>query len=238
MTRLNSPSNEAEASVAAPAVPVMTGTHFNVLDEKGRIIIPAKLRPALTEQFWMMLDENDNAAIYNYTTGLDVLAHCERMMREHPGDEDIAAAVERITGAADLVTVEGAWRVQVSQILRFHAQLEKEVVVVGIINHAVIWSRERWETAQTRRLQSVEVRRAQAEMLRAAASGVRRMEAPEVVAPPVEIPVEEIHVPAIATGTGGAIVGAGAGESAGPATPPASHGKRSSRLLTLSQLGR
>src|SRR5687768_8474286 len=154
---------EDDRSTPAPAaVPVMTGTHFHVLDEKGRIIIPAKLRPALTEQFWMMLDENDNAAIYNYTTGLDVLAHCERMMREHPGDEDIAAAVERITGAADLVTVEAAWRVQVSEILRFHAQLEKDVVIVGVLNHAVIWSRERWETAQTRRLQSVEVRRAQA----------------------------------------------------------------------------
>jgi len=218
----------------------MTGTHFHVLDEKGRIIIPAKLRPALTEQFWMMLDENDNAAIYNYTTGLDVLAHCERMMREHPGDEDIAAAVERITGAADLVTVEAAWRVQVSEILRFHAQLEKDVVVVGVLNHAVIWSRERWETAQTRRLQSVEVRRAQAEMLRAAASGVRRTEAPEAVAPPVEIGVEETHVAAIATGTGGAVVGVGtgAGESAGPAPPPAGHGKRGARVLTLSQLGR
>ena len=242
MTRLNSPSNETAASVAAPSVPVMTGTHFHVLDEKGRIIIPAKLRPALTEQFWMMLDENDNAAIYNYTTGLDVLAHCERMMREHPGDEDIAAAVERITGAADLVTVEGGWRVQVSEILRFYAQLEKDVVVVGVLNHAVIWSRERWETAQTRRLQSVEVRRAQAEMLRAAASGVRRTETPETaVVPPVEIGVEETHVPAIATGTGGPIVGSGghgAGESAGPAPPPAGHGKRGSRVLTLSQLGR
>jgi hypothetical protein len=85
------------------------------------------------------------------------------------------------------------------------------------------------------------VRRAQAEMLRAAASGLRRTEVPEVSAPPVEIGVEETHVAAIATGTGGAIVGSsghGAGEPAGPANPPAGNGKRGSRVLTLSQLGR
>jgi MraZ protein len=146
----------------------MTGTHFHALDEKGRVIIPAKLRPALTEQFWMMLDENDNIGIYNYKTGLDVLEHCERMIAEDPENEDIAYAVERITGAAELMTVENGWRVPVPEILRYYAELDKEVVTVGVLNHAVLWSRDKWEQAQTRRLQSVEVRRAQAGLLRAA----------------------------------------------------------------------
>jgi MraZ protein len=234
--------SELDPAAAMPSVPVMTGTHFNVLDEKGRITIPAKLRPALTEQFWMMLDENDNIAIYNYQTGLDVLEHCERMIAEYPGNEDIAAAVERITGAADLVRVEGGWRVPLSEVLRFYAQLDKEVVTVGIINHAVIWAREKWEAAQARRLQSPEVRKAQAEMLRAAASSVRRTE----VQPTVAEPVEQINVPAIATGiatgTAGAIpgvVGAAGGGGAGkPAPAPAGDGKRGARVLSLSQLGR
>lgn len=236
---------EEDRSTSAPAVPVMTGTHFHALDEKGRVIIPAKLRPALTEQFWLMLDENDNIAIYNYQTGLDVLAHCENMMADNPGDEDIAAAVERITGAAEMVSVEGNWRVQVSELLRFHAELDKEVVTVGVLNHAVMWSRERWEAAQVRRLQSAEVRKAQAGMLRAAASGIRKKaheQAKQVEAENEQLAREEQAVEAASIGRSGR---SGVGRADVDATgrpaktaAPAGDGKRSPRVLTLSQLGR
>jgi MraZ protein len=244
MVRLAPDKNEPEAaSEGFPSVPVMTGTHFHALDEKGRVIIPAKLRPALTDQFWMILDENDNVGIYNYQTGLDILEHCERMIAENPGDEDIAAAVERITGAADLVAAEGGYRVPVPEILRFYAELDKEVVTVGVLNHAVLWSRVKWEAAQTRRLQSPEVRKAQANMLRAAASGIRKKQPEEqqVVTPEVEVVAVEREVAALATGTGGEPRRAGTGTSgAGKAAPAASagDGERGSRLLTLSQLGR
>ena len=192
----------------------------------------------------MILDENDNICIYNYQTGLDILEHCERMIAENPGDEDTAAAVERITGAADCVTVEGGYRVPISEILRFYAQLDKEVVTVGVLNHAVIWSREKWEEAQTRRLQSQEVRKAQASMLRAAASSIRKKAEEIAPAAPVEV-VEEIReVAALATGTGGDLQRrtgtSGSPRSAANAASaaPAGDGKRSAKVLTLSQLGR
>ena len=201
-------------------VPVMTGTHFHALDDKGRVIIPAKLRPGLTERFWMMLDENDNVAMYNHSTGQDVLEYCERQMAQNPGDEFIAAAVERITGAAELVIIEGeAWRVAVSDILRFRSQIEKEIVSVGVLNKAVMWSRERWEEAQKQR-ESPEVRRAQAEMLRAAASGLKKSLNPQVETEKVDEDAKR------RTGTDRATA-ASAGDDA-----------RDSRVLTLSQLGR
>jgi MraZ protein len=235
MAKIADAEEGVKSPVAMPNVPVMTGTHFHALDEKGRVIIPAKLRPALTEQFWMMLDENDNVSIYNYQTGLDVLEHCERMIAEHPDDEDLASAVERITGAAELMTVEGGWRVPVPEILRFYAELDKEVVTVGVLNHAVLWSREKWENAQTRRLQTVEVRRAQAGLLRAAASSVKK--AAEAVNETVES-VEQTHVAALADGTRGGAEGRAERASGSGAAAPAGDGKRGSRVLTLSRLGR
>lgn len=230
-------SSSLAPTPSTPVVPVMTGTIFHALDEKGRVIIPAKLRPALTEQFWMMLDENDNIAIYNYQTGLDVLEHCERMMADHPGDEDIAAAVERITGAADLVKVESNWRVQVSELLRFHAQLDKEIVTVGVLNHAVIWSRERWEAAQARRLHSQEVRRAQAGMLRAAASGIKNSASKKGSYEQAKAEKAETGTSASTSGTA-AGTGIDAGGSTVTATSSAGDGKRGPRVFTLSQVGR
>lgn len=225
-------------------VPVMTGTHFHALDEKGRVIIPAKLRAALEDQFWMMLDENDNIGIYNHRTGLDVLEYCEQMIAQDPDNEDIAAAVERITGSAELMPVDGNWRVQVPEILRFYAELDKEVVTVGVLNHAVMWSRDKWENAQARRLQSVEVRRAQAGMLRAAASSVRKSSAPENGNGAAPIADEEAQSGGSGAagrdvGNGGAGSGSDAATTVGNAAhASAGHGGRSTRVLTLSKLGR
>ena len=219
---LPSPLNREETAVVAPdlGVPVMTGTHFHALDDKGRVIVPAKLRPGLTERFWMMIDENSNVAMYNYATGRDVLEYCERQMAQNPGDEFIAAAVERITGAAELIAMEGdSWRVPISEILRFRANIEKEVVTVGVLNKAVMWSRELWEQAQLR-AESPEVRKAQAMMLRAAASQVKRPDVPKIE--------EKIEQEEIADGTTGT----------SRAVAPAGDGGRSSKVLTLSQLGR
>ena len=216
----SSKSEDSPLVVPEMGVPVMTGTHFHALDDKGRIIVPAKLRAGLTERFWMMLDENDNVAMYNYQTGRDVLEFCEQQMAQNPGDEFIASATERITGAAELIMMEGdSWRVPVSEILRFRASIDKEVVTVGVLNKAVMWSREIWQEAQLK-AESPEVRKAQAMMLRAAASQVKRAS---------EEKIERIEkVEEAADGTTGT-----SGKAAS-----ASDGGGSSRILKLSQLGR
>ena len=221
MPRASLKSEETLSPAPEIGVPVMTGTHFHALDDKGRVIVPAKLRPGLTERFWMMIDENNNVAMYNYATGRDVLEYCEQQMAQNPGDEFIAQAVERITGAAELIVMEGeTWRVPISEILKFRANIEKEVVTVGVLNKAVMWSRALWEDAQLI-AESPEVKKAQATMLRAAASRVKPPEVPQI-AKKEELAEEQADG---TTGTSGK-------------TASASDGGRSSRILTLSQLGR
>ena len=222
MPRASLKSEETLPSAPEIGVPVMTGTHFHALDDKGRVIVPAKLRPGLTERFWMMLDENNNVAMYNYATGRDVLEYCEQRMAQNPENEFIAQAVERITGAAELIVMEGdAWRVPVSEILRFRASIiERDVVTVGVLNKAVMWSRKLWEEAQLV-AESPEVKKAQATMLRAAASRVKPPEVPQIEKRVVEAEEQADGT----TGTSGK-------------TASASDGGRSSRILTLSQLGR
>lgn len=214
-------------------VPVMTGTHFHALDDKGRVIVPAKLRAGLTERFWMMLDEDDNVAMYNHKTGHDVLEYCEQQMAESPDDEFIAHAVARITGSAEQVVVDGeAWRVSVSEILRLRTRIDKDVVTVGVLNKAVMWDRERWVASQEKG-DSVEVRRAQAGMLRAAASKIRKQEAAKAEEKVVEEAVREAGngTTGLATGTTGNSGGRAADSSA-------SDGRRSGRVLNLQNIGR
>ena len=230
-------------TAVAPAVPVMTGTHFHALDEKGRVIIPSKLRPALTGQFWLVLDDNDNIAIYNYRTGLDVFEYCEQMLAEYADDEDVADAVKRTMSTAELVTAEGNWRVQVPELLRIHAQLDKEIVTEGFINSAVIMDRDRWESEQERRLQNKRVRQVQGKILRAAASGAGRKAQGYEQAKAEEEALEARAASGTpdsyaARGGDGAAAGVQSRGRAFEKTASAGDGRRSSRILALSKIGR
>lgn len=234
----NAPSSPVTlAPAAAPVVPVMTGTHFHALDEKGRVIIPSKLRPALTGQFWLVLDDSDNIAIYNYRTGLDVFEYCEQMLAEYADDEDVADAVKRTMSTAELVTAEGNWRVQIPELLRIHAQLDKEIVTEGFINSAVIMDRDRWEAEQERRLGNKRVRQMQAKILRAAASGAGK----KAQSHEQEKAEEETRA---SRATSGEAAGYGAGSNVAPGrrafekAASAGDGGRSSRLLALQRIGR
>jgi DNA-binding transcriptional regulator/RsmH inhibitor MraZ len=169
----------------------------------------------------MIIDENDNIALYDYETGCDVLEYCERLMALYPEDEQIAAAVQRTTGAAELVTADtDTWRVAISDVLRCYAKLEKDVVTVGVLNKAVLSSRAYWEKTQEELLQNPKVKAQQAKILRAAASGQKL---------PVSLEEKVDQVGASgADGTG----------NERPAAASASDGGRGTRLLSLRELGR
>lgn len=226
--------SEPESGVF-PDVPVMTGTHFHGLDDKGRVIIPAKLRPSLGEKFWLMRTRRDNVGVYTYETGRDIMRQAEERMAEHPDDEVTADAVERITGSAELVAAESGWRVPIPDILRFYAQMEKDVVTVGVLNHAEIWDRVKWEESQAQKQErEPDVRRVQAEIMRAAASGHRREQ--PVTAQPI---AEQIEVAAQTAANVGELAGTGTTGPVRSAAPASSgDGKRGNRILALSQLGR
>lgn len=231
------------AGAALPGTAVMIGTHFHSLDEKGRVIIPAKMRAALTEQFWMMRDEDDNIGLYPYATGLDILEHCESMLRDYPTDENIAAAVMRITEAADVVTVESSFRVPIPDVLLFHAGMIKEVVTVGALNHAVLWAREKWEEEHGSKPATPAVRKAQASMMRAAASGAKRDEpARRSEEPAHEQAPERADERALERdtehlgGSGGS--GGRAERIGGRKAAPAGDGGRGAGVLKMSDLGR
>ena len=237
MVSLSNAANQS-ASDQKTSAPVIIGTYFSVLDDKGRLIIPAKLRVALTERFYLIREADDNIGLYSFATGQDLFEHCELSQREHPEDEEIAAAVERIVSSAVEVAAEGDWRIALPDVLRYYAQLDKSVVTVGALNHAVLWDRERWQAEQEKNQDNAGVRRVQAAMMRAAAAGIRKQ---VKASPEIERTLELGESAVATTGAGRQGVGGGVrGLESEPAAAVASagNGGRGSRTLTLSQLGR
>ena len=220
-----------EEAVSAPER-VMTGTHFHSVDEKGRIIVPAKLRAALGERFWLILTHGDNIGLFDEKTAMDVLRECELRVAENPGDELLEATMRRITRSAEPVAVETGWRVSVPEMLRYYAQLDKDVVTVGMLNHAELIDREKWEAAHEAdeaRLQ--ELKAMQGTIMRAAASGTRKLIQQQAVRAAEAAPNDVTSAP-IAEQPGVGVAGGSA------ALAPTGHGGGSRRISSLSRVGR
>ncbi|MDR0948306.1 MAG: division/cell wall cluster transcriptional repressor MraZ [Lachnospiraceae bacterium] len=116
----------------------------HTLDPKGRLSIPAKFRESLGEEF--VVTRGMDACLYVYANEeWSVLA---KKLTSLPLTNKEARKFARfmLSGAAT-VEVDKQGRILLPVNLRTYADLEKDVVLVGVGSRIEIWSKENWETA-------------------------------------------------------------------------------------------
>jgi MraZ protein len=118
------------------------GTHSPRLDEKGRIILPAKFREELASG--LVLTRGQEHCIYVFSAREFEKVH--EQMREAPISNRQARDYIRVflSGASDEVP-DKQGRVTIPATLRKYAGLERELVVIGAGNRAEIWDATAWE---------------------------------------------------------------------------------------------
>ncbi len=118
------------------------GEHQHVIDEKGRIFIPASLREELGERF--VLAKGFDHCLFLYPA-LE-WEHLGEKLRELPFTKaDVRSFVRLFFASASVGETDRQGRVLVQPGLRRHASLEKEVTVIGVYNRVEIWDRRIWE---------------------------------------------------------------------------------------------
>jgi MraZ protein len=117
------------------------GEFNHTVDDKGRVIIPAKFRDGLGEVFVVSrgldgcLFVHDNEEWARFTAGLTKLPLGSKKARDYK---------RYFNAGAESVTVDKQGRALVSETLRHGAGIDKEVVVIGAGDHIEIWDRDRW----------------------------------------------------------------------------------------------
>ena len=117
------------------------GTHTPRLDEKGRLILPAKFRDELAEG--LVITKGQERCLYIWP-----VAEFSRMaeaVRTAPvtskGPRDFMRVL--YAGASDEVP-DKQGRVTIPAQLRAYAGLERECVVIGAMNRVEIWNQDNW----------------------------------------------------------------------------------------------
>lgn len=118
------------------------GEYRHNIDEKGRLIIPAKFREGLGESF--IITRGLDHCLFVYP--LDEWKLLEEKLKSLPFTKKDARAFTRFffSGATEC-ELDKQGRVNISSPLRQYGELEKECVIIGVSNRVEIWSKALWE---------------------------------------------------------------------------------------------
>lgn len=118
------------------------GEYNHTIDAKGRLIIPAKFREQLGDEFVVTAGLDGCLFVY----GNNEWQTFEEKLRSLPISNLNARQFSRFfLSSANLCEVDKQGRILLPAKLRDCAKLEKEVTLVGVGTRIEIWSRDLWE---------------------------------------------------------------------------------------------
>lgn len=118
------------------------GTHNPRLDDKGRVILPAKFREALAEG--VVITKGQERCLYVFPE--DEFARLAAALQQAPMSSKTARAYNRVFFAsAHDETPDKQGRVTIPQRLREYAGLDRDLVVIGASNRVEIWDAAAWD---------------------------------------------------------------------------------------------
>lgn len=121
----------------------MLGTHLPKMDEKGRLILPAKFRDELSGGVVLTLGLEHCVFVFSAREFDNV----QEKIRQAPLTNKQARDFMRmfLSGASDDVP-DKQGRVTIPPMLRQYAGLGRDLVVIGAGNRAEIWAADAWNT--------------------------------------------------------------------------------------------
>ncbi|MDF2928041.1 division/cell wall cluster transcriptional repressor MraZ [Anaerospora sp.] len=122
---------------------MLMGEYLHTIDAKGRLILPAKFREELGELFIVTKGLDNCLFVY----AKEEWAILEGKLKQLPLAKPEARAFVRFffAGAAE-VECDKQGRVLLPTNLRDYAQVEKDVVILGVSNRVEIWSKSVWDS--------------------------------------------------------------------------------------------
>ncbi len=122
------------------------GEYNHTVDAKGRLIVPSKFREQLGDEF--VVTKGLDGCLFVYPN--EEWSNIEEKFRNIPLTTKDARKFSRFffAGAASC-EVDKQGRILIPPTLREFAEIQKDVVSVGVLNRIEIWSKERWLDTNT-----------------------------------------------------------------------------------------
>lgn len=121
---------------------MFNGQSSHSIDEKGRLIIPSKFRNAVENT--VVITKGLDGCLFGYTT--ETWKSLEEKLQKLPFANKAARQFQRfMLSSAEYVDVDKQGRVLLPQHLRTYAQLDKDVLILGVGSRFEIWDKDKYE---------------------------------------------------------------------------------------------
>ena len=130
----------------------LTGTYERTVDDKSRIAVPKQLREEFTSRngndangvTHLYVGPGDDQALVVYAPAdFDKLA--QRMDDSSSQRADLLKYERFFFPRAEKVELDGQGRIRLPERLVAHAKLQRDVMLLGVRDHAEIWDKTLWE---------------------------------------------------------------------------------------------
>jgi MraZ protein len=122
--------------------PLFTGSVEHSLDDKGRLVVPARFRERLGAGFFLTIADPDPClALYPASTWADF---CARLASAPQKDASYRSYVRHLFANTEELNVDAQGRLVIPSALRAFAGIEKDVVSIGSLTRVEVWAKDRY----------------------------------------------------------------------------------------------
>ncbi|GAC1660054.1 MAG: division/cell wall cluster transcriptional repressor MraZ [Candidatus Elarobacter sp.] len=123
--------------------PLFVGSVEHSLDDKGRLVVPARFRERLGAGFFLTIAEPDPClALYPAATWRDV---CARIEAAPVKDARYRSYVRHLFAHTEELSTDANGRLVIPATLRAFAQIEKDVISIGSLTRVEVWAKDRYD---------------------------------------------------------------------------------------------
>ena len=126
------------------------GRYDHTVTNTGRVSIPSKFREVCRDKYGeeTFVITNFDKCLVAYP--LKEWNEIENKISELPQfRQDVSAFMRYLMGGAVDCPIDSQGRVLITQSLRSHANINKEVVMIGMLKKIEIWSKEIWDKEES-----------------------------------------------------------------------------------------
>ncbi len=125
---------------------LFTGTFPRTLDDKARLAVPKRIRDGLpsneqTATLYAAPGTDGSIALY---TEESFQRLAEQLASSSPTGQDVRAFSRLFYAQAERIEVDRQGRIRIPAALVQLAQLQRDVVLVGVRDHLELWDQQKW----------------------------------------------------------------------------------------------
>jgi transcriptional regulator MraZ len=121
---------------------MFSGAYYHTVDDKGRTKIPSRFGSRLGSEFVATRGMHGCIWVFEQAEWEKVLTKLEA---ESLVDSRTLTLQRFFLGTATECSLDPQGRLALPAVLRDHAGIDKEILVIGACNKIEIWSKERWD---------------------------------------------------------------------------------------------